>query len=153
MVAPVSMMLAAATSCSYAKPQAAGHARAIQRKAGPQGESMSRVRNLLRGLKTIGVEVKPPAPEPVLKNQIICCAIKTPTGRVFRGHRHFQCQRAAQHAGEAAHVIRLSIQGFIDARNEFVDRYEALDIQVAAGIDSKNPVGYIGNQLYSEDLY
>jgi hypothetical protein len=87
-------------------------------------------------------------------NQCICAAIKLPDGYIIRGHRHHNCFRTLDDSPRYKETSALSIvQGFVTSENKFVGRYEALDIQQAANIPSSNPIGYIGNQLYSEDLY
>lgn len=92
--------------------------------------------------------VPPIAPE---REICICAAIKcVREGRVVRGHRHNHCIRTAV---EMMVDPTLAVQGFITSRNRFVDREEGLLLQVAAGIVSKDCVGYRGNVLFSEDLY
>lgn len=44
-------------------------------------------------------------------------------------------------------------QGFVTSRNRYVDRKEAMRIQKEAGVESLDPGGYRGDELYSEDLY
>lgn len=87
----------------------------------------------------------------MIKNQIICSAIRLKDGRVFKGHRHHNCMATASDAHVNDEDIRGCEQGFIDARNQYVGRHEALQIQLDAGIESKQG-GYM-NKLYSEDLY
>lgn len=85
-----------------------------------------------------------------LSEVCICAAVQTEEGLVIRGHRHHDALRAAQLAfctplrGEDA-------QGFITSRGRYVTREEGYQLQVAAGVGSKN--GYRGERLYSEDLY
>ncbi len=86
-------------------------------------------------------------------NQIICAAIKFPNGDIIRGHRHGDCFKAAINIPNKKEGVLQCEQGFMTSENKFVGRYEALEIQLAANIPSNNPKGYIGNQLYSEDLY
>lgn len=80
----------------------------------------------------------------------LCAAVQTQGGRVFRGHRHVHCFRAAEDAGES---LKHHIQGFLTTRNRFVNREQGRKLQEAAGIDSVNNGGYRGNLLFSEDLY
>lgn len=90
------------------------------------------------------------------KEIVICAAVIEEDGTIIRGHRHSDCFAAIQNRGKKA-IKRddgLTQQGFITSKNRFVDRKEALRLQVEAGILSVNPRGaYIGNELYSEDLY
>lgn len=89
----------------------------------------------------------------------ICAAWKTKEGPILRGHRHDDCVQTA---------IKMSLtprrgaesQGFITSANRFVDRYEAMALQKAAGIPSADLIrkGYgdtalRGEILFSEDLY
>jgi hypothetical protein len=81
----------------------------------------------------------------------ICAAIQLTDGRIFRGHRHDDCiQTALKQKGEPVEP-RLAQQGFMTSRNRFVGREEAMRLQVAAGIESRD--GYRGDILFSEDLY
>ena len=78
----------------------------------------------------------------------ICAAIKLADERVIRGHRHDDCiQTAIKWKAE----YKDSEQGFVTSRNRFVGRKEAMELQKAAGIASRD--GYRGNILFSEDLY
>lgn len=80
----------------------------------------------------------------------ICAAVQTLGGRVFRGHRHVHCFRAADDAGED---LKNHIQGFITSQGRFVGREEGRALQEAIGWKSANPDGYRGDLLFSEDLY
>lgn len=86
-------------------------------------------------------------------NQIICAAIKMNDGAIFLGHRHHNCISIVagieRYKGER---VTQEMQGFISSENKFVNRVEALEIQLAANISSIRLSGY-GNKLYSEDLY
>jgi len=94
---------------------------------------------------------------------VICSAIRLPDGRIFRGHRHGDCIRTASELVDHQHNIGLvpepwtasmcRDQGFITSRNRYVGREEALQLQLAAGIESVCPSGYRRSQLFSEDLY
>jgi len=69
------------------------------------------------------------------------------------GHKHSDCIKTAMSipAYRKANIVDCE-QGFITSENEFVNRAEALKIQLDANIPSKS--GYRGsNQLFSEDLY
>ena len=92
-----------------------------------------------------------------MKERVICAAIKVGK-QIFYGHRH-------THAIQAIHdklsykynrqIIdgKKKVQGFVTTTGRFVDRKEAMKIQLAAGIRSANMGGYYGDELYSEDLY
>lgn len=83
---------------------------------------------------------------------VICAAIKTKDGQIIRGHRHADAIKAAIDRG--LELLRESgAQGFITSKNRYVDRKEAMLIQKSAGIQSVNKGGYLGDELYSEDLY
>ena len=86
-----------------------------------------------------------------MKEIVICAAVKTNTGKIFRGHRHGDCFVAIfdRHlkSGDLAED-----QGFITSKNRFVTRKEGLKLQLEAGITSNEPNGYV-NELFSEDLY
>lgn len=92
---------------------------------------------------------------------IICAAVRF-DGKVWRGHRHPHAMQAMHDALSwtmtrkqmtEAHVDR--DQGFITSRNRFVDRKEAMLIQLAAGIPSADTEdgAYCREELFSEDLY
>lgn len=85
------------------------------------------------------------------KEIVICAAVKTNTGKIFRGHRHNDCFDAI-HSRRFRASSNIEDQGFITSRNRYVTRKEGLKIQLAAGIKSEDPEGY-KNELYSEDLY
>ncbi len=82
----------------------------------------------------------------------ICAAWQTEEGITFRGHRHSDARNAAL-AGFCRPLREQQAQGFITSLNRFVGREEGLRLQLASGIGSRNPSGYRGDQLYSEDLY
>ena len=91
-------------------------------------------------------------------NQIICAAIKFPDGTIIRGHRHSDCFKTAMSIPwlESKYRMQQAIQGFISAENKFVDRLEAMDIQIDTGIPTadKKSISYKkGYILFSEDLY
>ena len=82
---------------------------------------------------------------------VICAAVRMPDGAVFRGHRHGDALHAAQ-APPKYRDVRPTEQGFVTSRNRYVDRSEALRLQLAAGVPSADSGGYRG-ELFSEDLY
>lgn len=89
----------------------------------------------------------------------ICAAVKTNTGKVFRGHRHSDCFKAMA-VRHLAPSDKPEDQGFITSRNRYVDRAEGYKLQMEAGIESASKEyssaekGYCQKgQLYSEDLY
>jgi len=79
---------------------------------------------------------------------IICAAIKDDYNRVVRGHRHHDCTRTLRDMPNGEE--RTFKQGFITSTNRFVERKEAMQIQIKAGLMSKDNEGI---DLYSEDLY
>lgn len=91
----------------------------------------------------------------------ICAALRLPDGRVFRGHRHGDCRNTAQASVEWNGGTNDGVwtsdmamdQGFVTSRNRYVDREEALRLQLAAGVPSADPTGYRVRELFSEDLY
>ena len=86
----------------------------------------------------------------------ICAAIRLPSGRIVRGHRHPHCLEAAggmSYKDTTAEQIRLAEQGFVTSRNRFVDRVEGRRLQEAAGVPSAALGGYRLDMLFSEDLY
>lgn len=80
----------------------------------------------------------------------ICAAVRMDGGCIIRGQRHSDCLVAI---GLRGWEHRRSIQGFVTSHNRFVDRAEAMLLQLAAGIPSAAPGGYRGAILFSEDLY
>lgn len=80
---------------------------------------------------------------------VICAAIKLKDGRIFRGHRHNDCLRAARGVASVSEVYD-AVQGFITSQNRFVDRREAYNI-AAYGNQVADEV--MQRDLYSEDLY
>jgi hypothetical protein len=85
-----------------------------------------------------------------MDNEICICAAINVAGRVIRGHRHCHCITTAISMYIPAVFME---QGFITSKNRFVGRKEAMQLQLAAGIDSVAVGGYRGDSLYSEDLY
>jgi len=84
----------------------------------------------------------------------ICAAIKDTKGRIWRGHRHADAISTAIAAEARIPLERESEwQGFVTSKNRFVNRYEGMAVQIAAGIKSHDPSGYRGDRLFSEDLY
>lgn len=88
---------------------------------------------------------------------VICAAVRAKDGFIYRGHRHghalykpYGLQGVPGYENERPHG---DDQGFITSRNRYVNRKEALELQLAAGIKSVDPGGYRGGELYSEDLY
>lgn len=88
---------------------------------------------------------------------IICAAIKdTRTGAVFGGIRHGYIYSAMHDAGITPPHEK-AIEGFLDEKNNFYDRYEAYDIAMANGQLSATTRQYKRDkrekELFSEDLY
>jgi hypothetical protein len=76
--------------------------------------------------------------------------VRASNGDVLRCHRHHDGLRALRDRRAELEPD----QGFITSRNRYVDRREALQLQLAAGIESVAPGGgYRPPELYSEDLY
>ncbi|MFA5050971.1 MAG: hypothetical protein WC499_02550 [Patescibacteria group bacterium] len=89
------------------------------------------------------------------KEIIICSAVKSCDGRIFRGHRHHDCIRTMHECG-VAYSSKAEDQGFVTSKNRFVGRKEGYEIQINAGIKShceKEEDRYLHGELYSEDLY
>lgn len=85
------------------------------------------------------------------KEIAICAAIKTTNGKIILGHRHVDAMQAARREG-LDYSRGLDAGGFFTSRKRFVDREEALNIQLAAGQPvSEGSVAL--SELYSEDLY
>ena len=88
---------------------------------------------------------------------IICAAIKdTRTGAVFGGIRHGNIYSAMHDAGITP-PRGAAIEGFLDEKNNFYNRYEAYNIAITNGQMSattrqlKRDRGE--KELFSEDLY
>ena len=87
-----------------------------------------------------------------LKRRIVCAAVKTNSGVVVCGVRHYDMVMhrvlAEMKFGQANPPPE---QGFIDNRGEFLNRQEALKIADAAGqiLNKTHPY----DQLFSEDIY
>lgn len=88
---------------------------------------------------------------------IICAAIKdTRTGAVFGGIRHGFIYSAMCDAGITP-PRTAAIEGFLDEKGDFYDRYEAYDIAMNNGQMSATTRQYKRDkgekELYSEDIY
>ncbi len=86
----------------------------------------------------------------------ICSAIRMPDGEIIHGHRHnhwYDAVRARE--GVDREAIIKAEQGFATSTGRFVDREEAMRIQRASGRPSRYRRDglYIGDKLFSEDLY
>ena len=90
-----------------------------------------------------------------MKNLIICAAIVTKCGKIFRGHRHHNAIRAATESHCKVHPCGEAwSQGFITSKNEYVSREEAMKIHRKSGqTPAENGRYYEETKLYSEDLY
>lgn len=82
----------------------------------------------------------------------ICAAVIDIDGRVIRGHRHSDCIKRIV-GNNSRPMPEPSAQGFITSRNRYVTREEGRILQDKAGIDSASLDGYMGDTLFSEDLY
>lgn len=96
------------------------------------------------------------------KETIICSAVKSEDGKIYRGHRHGDAMRVCSGTKIIlpTGVCRQrklwngrSQQGFITSRNRYVLRKEARKLQEDAGIKSVDKDGYRHDTLFSEDLY
>ena len=88
---------------------------------------------------------------------IICAAIKdTRTGAVFGGIRHGFIYSAMHDAGITP-PHEAAIEGFLDEKNNFYNRYEAYNIAMTNGQLSATTRQYKYDkgerELFSEDLY
>ena len=88
---------------------------------------------------------------------IICAAIKdTRTGAVFGGIRHGFIYSAMHDAGITPPHEK-AIEGFLDEKGNFYDRYEAYNIAMTNGQMSATVRQYKRDkgekELFSEDLY
>lgn len=88
---------------------------------------------------------------------IICAAIKdTRTGAVFGGIRHGSIYSAMHDAGITP-PRAAAIEGFLDERGTFYDRYEAYIVAMNNGQMSattrQHKCDKGEKELYSEDLY
>lgn len=88
---------------------------------------------------------------------IICAAIKdTRTGAVFGGIRHGFIYSAMHDAGITPPHEK-AIEGFLDEKGNFYDRYEVYDIAMTNGQMSATARHYKlekrERELFSEDLY
>ena len=63
---------------------------------------------------------------------VICAAIKDDYNRIIRGHRHHDCIRTLRDMPNG--LERTFNQGFITSTNRFVERKEAMQIQIKAGL-------------------
>ena len=78
---------------------------------------------------------------------IICAAIQDSNNRIFRGHRHHDAIHAMSTRPGDGKVVK---EGFMTSTNRFVERKEAMEIQINAGLQSESERGI---DLFSEDLY
>lgn len=88
---------------------------------------------------------------------IICAAIKdTRTGAVFGGIRHGDIYSAMHDAGITP-PHEAAVEGFLDEKNNFFDRYEANKLTMTNGQLSATTRQHKRDrgesELYSEDLY
>lgn len=92
------------------------------------------------------------------QRRVVCAAVRYPCGTMLTGPRHFDGVMLAQYrrffasASEApAPGEDQSVQGFVDNRGVFMDRFEALAVAKEAGqiLKKTQPA----DRLFSEDLY
>lgn len=90
----------------------------------------------------------------VERENCICAAVQASDGMIVRGHRHADAMRTLREIpGYGLQRPHGDDQGFVTSFNRYVTRAEGRALQDAAGIESADPGGYRGNDLYSEDLY
>lgn len=82
----------------------------------------------------------------------ICAAVLAEDGTAMRGQRHSDCLGALRDRKKKP-MLDPNAQGFITSLGRYVNRVEGRKLQDAAGIKSASPEGYMGNTLFSEDLY
>jgi hypothetical protein len=84
---------------------------------------------------------------------ITCAAIKTLYGEIITGKRHPDCIKKMAGSGKySLPVTQDAIQGFIDDKENFLDRMQARQHFIDCGQISK--CGKLHpTQLFSEDLY
>ena len=89
-----------------------------------------------------------------MKEIVICAAVRAKDGKVIIGHRHnFAMRTMNVIPGYENERPNGDDQGFITSMNRYVNREEGYKLQIEAGIPSKDPGGYRGGELFSEDLY
>jgi hypothetical protein len=79
-----------------------------------------------------------------------------PDGEVIHGHRHNHCYDVVRARADVdREAIVAAEQGFVISTGRFVGRADAMIIQKASGKPSKysKDGSYIGDHLFSEDLY
>ncbi len=85
-----------------------------------------------------------------MEERLICSANLYPNGKIYRGHRHGDCFRAAAGAGQDSFGAK---QGFMTSRNRWVDRVEAYRIAKESGQWKDCGNGDIYQEMFSENLY
>jgi hypothetical protein len=91
--------------------------------------------------------------KPTVPRFIVCAAIRSLSGRIICGARHYDpIMRAQIIASEGVEVWRSADQGFIDNFGTFIPRKEAF---VIAQVQGQLRYRFNGDQgtLYSENLY
>lgn len=91
-------------------------------------------------------DVKSENPTPATR--VVCAAIKMPSGMILCGVRH--CDEIMYEQNSRQPMFE-GIQGFIDNRGNFLDRYEAMQLaESARQLIKKTPPE---DRLFSEDIY
>lgn len=85
-----------------------------------------------------------------LPRQVVCAAIRHKGGRIICGPRHHHCIRLAHDLGIYSNEWE---QGFVDQKNEFMTREEAMELAKERGQVQRYSIGEHQTALYSEDLY
>lgn len=92
------------------------------------------------------------------QRRVVCAAVRYPEGQMLVGPRHFDGVMLMQyrrlfgegHAGHAPGEEK-AVQGFLDQKGVFMDRFEALEVAKSANqiINKTQPE----HKLFSEDIY
>lgn len=138
--------------CEVARDLSADYHEAVREEFGLPDPSTNAIVDRLR-IEIARAEAA--EPDAALREVCICAAIKI-GDLVVRGHRHNHClATAGLIPGLSRDDIRSGVQGFVTSTNRFVDRREAMRLQVAAGVKScHSRDGELrGEILFSEDLY
>ena len=93
-------------------------------------------------------------PTEVTPRVVVCAAIRSKTGKLLCGARHFDEAMRSQFMvdGQRPPEWLSAEQGFIDQFCVFMDRQEAWKVAEAAG-QIKYELGHSKGTLYSENLY
>lgn len=85
---------------------------------------------------------------------VICSAVLADDETVIHCHRHANGLEALRfYKKKIKPISSYFSQGFVTSKGRYVDRFEALQLQKKAGIESVAEGGYRGDILFSEDIY